>query len=259
MLNDERFSVMIDDAMREQILGAKGQIEDGVSQMVGENYSLMMIETTLPLEGEETTQFMEKLFSDCDSSLDYEYYAIGNSPMSYEMQQSFDKELLFITLLTAVAIFIVVAITFRKITIPLLLVLLVQTGVYITVTASGLRGYSIYYLALLIVQCILMGATIDYGILFTNYYRENRKTYDIKESLKRAIDGSTHTIFTSGLIMVFVTGVLGFSPIDPTISQICQTVAIGCLSAILLILLILPGCLAALDRMVMKTRKPKNK
>lgn len=257
MLNDERFSVMIDDAMRQQILGAKGQIEDGVSQMVGENYSLMMIETTLPLEGEETTQFMEKLFSDCDSSLDYEYYAIGNSPMSYEMQQSFDKELLFITLLTAVAIFVVVAITFRKITIPLLLVLLVQTGVYITVTASGLRGYSIYYLALLVVQCILMGATIDYGILFTNYYRENRKTYDIKESLKRAIDGSTHTIFTSGLIMVFVTGVLGFSPIDPTISQICQTVAIGCLSAILLILFVLPGCLAALDRMVMKSSKNK--
>jgi long-subunit acyl-CoA synthetase (AMP-forming) len=61
MLNDERFSVMIDDAMRQQILGAKGQIEDGVSQMVGENYSLMMIETTLPLEGEETTQFMEMM------------------------------------------------------------------------------------------------------------------------------------------------------------------------------------------------------
>lgn len=259
MLNDERFSVMIDDAMREQILGAKGQIEDGVSQMVGENYSLMMIETTLPLEGEETTQFMVKLFNDCDSALENEYYAIGNSPMSYEMQQSFDKELLLITLLTAIAIFIVVAITFRKLTIPLLLVLLVQTGVYVTVTASGIRGYSIYYLALLIVQCILMGATIDYGILFTNYYRESRKTHDIKESLKLAIDGSTHTIFTSGLIMVAVTGVLGFSPVEPTISQICQTVAIGCLSAILLILLILPGCLAALDRMVMKTRKPKNK
>ncbi len=259
MLNDERFSVMIDDAMREQILGAKGQLEDGVSQMRGEKYSLMMIDTTLALENEETTAFLDKLFTDCDSALEHDYYVIGNSAMSYEMQQSFDKELLLITLLTAVAIFVVVALTFKSIAIPLVLVLLIQTGVYITVSVSGIRGYSIYYLALLIVECILMGATIDYGILFTNYYRENRKSMGIKEALQAAFEGSTHTIFTSGLIMVFVTGVLGFSPIDPTIGQICQTVSIGALSAILLILFILPGLLAALDRFATKERKKKTK
>lgn len=259
MLNDERFSVMIDDSMRNQILGAKGQLEDGVSQMVGKNYSLMMIETSLPLEGEDTTAFMEKLFKDCDGALKNNYYVIGNSPMSYEMSQTFDTELLMITILTAVAIFLVVAITFRKITIPLILVLLVQTGVYITVFASGVRGYDMYYLALLVVECVLMGATIDYGILYTNYYRESRKTMDIKEALNAAFEGSTHTIFTSGLIMVFVTGVMGFAPIDPTIAQICQTVSIGCLSAIILILFVLPGVLAALDKFVIKERKKKSK
>lgn len=259
MLNDERFSGMIDSEMREQILGAKTQIEDGLSQMKGENYSLLMIDTTLDLESDETTSFISELIKDCDSALGKEYYLIGNSPMSYEMQQSFDKEMLLITLLTAISIFIVVAITFRKLSIPLILVLLVQCGVYITVSASGIRGYSLYYLAMLIVQCILMGATIDYGILFTNYYCEYRKTLGIKEALTAAFDGSTHTIFTSGLIMVFVTGVLGFSPIDPTIAQICQTVAIGALSAIILILFILPGLLAAFDKLVTKEKKSKNK
>ncbi len=257
MLEDERFSALIDEAAKEQIRGAKGQLEDGLSQMKGKNHSLMMIDTVYPVEGEEINQFIEELIKECDANLEGEYYLIGNSPMSYEMSQSFDKEMLLITLLTAIAIFLVVAITFRSISIPLILVLLVQSGVYITVAVTGLRGYSIYYLALLIVQCILMGATIDYGILFTNYYRENRKTKGIRESLAAAYNGSTHTILTSGLIMVFVTGVLGFAPIDPTISQICLTVSIGALSACILILFILPGVLAAFDKLTSKDKKKK--
>ena len=257
MLNDPRLASLIDKDMKEQILGAKKQLEDGLKQMKGDKYSLMMIDTVLPLEGDETTEFIENLINDCDTSLKNDYYLIGNSPMSYEMQQSFDKELLFITLLTAIAIFLVVAITFRSITIPLILVLLVQSGVYITVAVSGMLGYSVYYLALLVVQCILMGATIDYGILFTNYYRENRKAMSIRDAINAAYDGSMHTIFTSGLIMVFVTGVIGFAPVDPTISQICQTIAIGATAAILLILFVLPGVLAALDKLTSKDKKKK--
>ncbi len=257
MLEDESFSALINEETKEQILGAKSQLDGGLEQMKGENYSLMMLDTTLSVEAEETSKFIEDLIKECDEKLEGNYYLIGNSPMSYEMSQSFDKEMLLITLLTAVAIFLIVAITFRSLSIPLILVLLVQCGVYITVAVSGLRGYSVYYLALLIVQCILMGATIDYGILFTNYYRENRKTKDIKDALTAAFDGSTHTIFTSGLIMVFVTGVLGFSPIDPTISQICLTVSIGALSACILILFILPGVLAAFDKLTSKDKKKK--
>lgn len=257
MLKDERFSVMIDGAVREQILGAKSQLDSGIEQMRGKNYSLMMIDTSLPVEAEETSVFIENLIKECDGKLEGNYYLIGNSPMSYEMSQSFDKEMLLITLLTAVAIFLVVALTFRSITIPLILVLIVQMGVYVTVAVTGFMGNSMYYLAYLIVQCILMGATIDYGILFTNYYREHRKDKNIKAALKEAYDGSTHTIFTSGLIMVFVTGVLGFAPIDPTISQICLTVSIGALSACLLILFVLPGVLAAFDKLTSKDKKKK--
>ena len=256
MINDPRLATLIDGEMKAQIRGAKTQLNDGVKMMRGKNHSLMMIDTSLALEGAETTAFIEDLVKDCDSSLSGKYYLVGNSPMSYEMQQIFDRELLTITLLTAIAIFLVVAITFRSIPIPLILVLLVQCGVYITVSVSGFLGYSVYYLALLVVQCILMGATIDYGILFTNYYRESRATMSVKDSIKVAYDGSTHTIFTSGLIMVFVTAVIGFSPVDPTIAQLCQTISIGAASAILLILFVLPGLLAAFDRF---TAKPKKK
>jgi predicted RND superfamily exporter protein len=182
------------------------------------------------------------------------FYLIGNSAMNYEMEGSFGREMLIISLLTALSIFLVVLLTFRSFIIPTILILIVQCGVFITVAAIGLQGFSIYYLALLIVQSILMGATIDYGILFTNYYREKREVMDSKGALKAAYEGSVHTILTSGLIMILVTGIVGYCFEDPVVGQICRTIAIGALSASSLILFVLPGLLATFDRFVVKKK-----
>ena len=102
-----------------------------------------------------------------------------------------------------------------------------------------------------------MGATIDYSILFTNYYRENRKRLGIKEALAAAHQGSIHTILTSGLIMILVTGVVGYLFSDPTVGQICQTISMGALCATLLILFVLPGLLAACDRLLTGSWRPR--
>ena len=259
MVNDPKFSTFLSEDLKDEIIEMKSQLDDGIAQLLGENHSLMMIETSLPVESEETTRFMDSLIELCAEKLTNQVYFIGNTPMNYEMEQSFDEELLHITILTAVAIFVVVMITFRSIWIPLILVLIVQCGVYVTMSVNYLMDFSIYYLALIIVQCILMGATIDYGILFTNYYRENRKTMDVKDALTAAYNGSIHTILTSGLIMVTVTGAVGFSPVDPTIGQICKIISIGSLSAILLILFVLPGLLAAFDKLIVRKKKEKIK
>lgn len=255
VLEDPRFAIVLNDSFRQDIQDTKTQLEDGIRQLKGPRYSLLMLTTSLPSESEETTEFLRELHEQCGNRLGGEYYLIGNSPMNYEMEQSFGGEMLLITLLTALSIFLVVALTFRSLTIPLILVLIVQCGVYVTMTINGILGYSMYYLAILIVQCILMGATVDYGILFTNYYREKRKTLGIREALEASYEGSIHTILTSGLIMILVTGIIGFSPVDPTIGQICQTISLGALSATLLILFVLPGLLAAFDRFVVKKEK----
>ena len=202
---------------------------------------------TVPEEGEVTNAFYEKMEKSL-KELSGDYYLVGSSAMNYEMSQTFSKELLLITLLSAGAIFLVVLITFRSLGVPIVLVLLVQTGVYITISAVGFQGYSINYLALLIVQCILMGSMIDYGILYSNYYREARRTCGRPEALKQAYAGAIHTILTSGLIIVTVTGILGQCFGEPTIEQIIQTISIGALSAIILILFVLPGVLACFDR-----------
>lgn len=249
-LDNPLLAAFINEETKEQISGMSGMLDSAKNMLVGPDHSLMMIYTTLPVESDETENFIRGLKRRLDEEAPGRYYLIGNSPMSVEMEDSFDAELLLITLLTAAAIFIVVAVTFRKLLIPVLLVSLVQCGVFMTITTTWLLGYSMYYLAIIIVQCILMGATVDYAILMTNYYREVRQTLEKDSALRETYEKSVHTVLTSGMFMILVTGALGFSPIDPTISQICQSIALGALSATLLVMFVLPGMLSALDRVV---------
>ncbi len=255
LVNDPKFSMVISDDMKAQLGGFKDTLTGGIAMLKGESYSRMIFQTVYPTESKQTAQFLNLINEIARKKMANEIYLIGNSPMTQEMSQTFDNELLFITLLTSIAIFIIVAISFRSLIIPALLVLIVQCGVYITITVVGWQGYSIYFLALLIVECILMGATIDYGILLTNYYREHRKKLEPKDALKQAYKGSMHTIMTSGLIMVLVTGIIATFYTDPTVSQICRTISIGVFSAIILIVFILPGVLATFDKAITKERK----
>lgn len=254
LLNNPLLGGMISPEIRETVSGAKEKLDSGMSMLKSGNWSRMIIYSTLPVESEKTDALM-KLLTDAGNSLEGKCYLIGNSAMSYEMQGTFSGELWTITLLTAAAIFLIVLISSRSLVVPVLLVLIVQLGVYITVTVVGWQGYQIYFLALLVVECILMGATIDYGILFTNYYRENRIHLSAPDALKASYDGSIHSIMTSGLIIVMITGIFGYTYPDPTIAEICRTIATGALSAILVILLILPGLLATLDRLIIRKKQ----
>ncbi|MBQ9045162.1 MAG: MMPL family transporter [Oscillospiraceae bacterium] len=232
----------------------RGEIETQKAQMIGEHWSRVVIQTTYPEDSDETTAFLDTLYARCEQDFSGETYLIGTSAMVHEMEANFSREYLTVTLITAAAIFLVVLLTFRSPVIPLLLVLLVQCGVYITVTAMGWQGYDVYYLALLIVQGILMGATIDYAILFSNYYRELRRTTDRLGALRGAYANSIHTIMTSGLILIGVTAILGVFCTTQSIAQVCTTIALGSTSAVVLILLILPGLLSAFDRLIAKKR-----
>lgn len=235
------------------------RMRDGIAsqkaQLCGKDRSRMIIQTTYPEDSEETSAFMDALYARCERDFAGQTYLIGTSAMVHEMEAGFSREYLTVSLVTAAAIFLVVLLTFRSAVIPLLLVLLVQCGVYMAVTLMGWQGYDVYYLALLVVQGILMGATIDYAILFSSYYRELRRTQTRGGALRGAYANSIHTIMTSGLILILVTAILGAFCPTQSISQVCTSIALGTTSAVVLILFILPGLLSAFDRWVIR-RKP---
>ncbi len=251
------FSAMIHDEIRQQIAGAGELIEENAARLEGEHYGRVILTTIYPEDSAGTRAFISALRDRCKSLLEGNIWLIGTSVMNEEMAQTFDAELNRITLLSAAAIFLVVALTFRSLLIPLALVMTVQCGIYLTMAFIGLSGSGIYYLALLMVQCILIGATIDYGILYTSYYRESRRRADLASAIRSAYDGALHTILTSALIMILAAGVLGLVFANPAIGEICLTISRGAVSATLLIMFVLPGVLAALDRFISRQEKAR--
>ncbi len=267
ILNDTRFNNKIDDDKREMINDAKKTIDDAKKMLVGSNHSRAIINTTLSAEGEKTFNFIEDLKS-AISNKKATVYVIGNSPMALEMSKSFGGEMDFITILTMVSIFIVVAITFRSLLIPSILVLIIQTAVWITMSILSFTGSSVYFIALIIVQAILMGATIDYAILYTSYYLENRKKQkdsshelyykNIKTAVIESYNKSIHTIITSASVLVIVTFIVGkFDEGSAIAAKICMTVSEGTLCSAIIILLILPALLASCDKIILRRKIKK--
>ena len=250
VVDDPRFAGMISDETRQMIADAGQVIRENAEKLEGKQYGRVILTTIYPEDSEETRAFLRTLSERCENLLEGETWLIGTSAMNREMSQTFDAEMNRITLISALAIFIVVALTFRSLIIPLILVLTVQCGIYLTMTFIGLSGGGMYYLAILMVQCILMGATVDYAILYTSYYREQRLHADRPEAISGAYTGSLHTILTSASIMIVAAGILGFVFANPAIGEICLTISRGAISATLIIVFILPGVLAALDRFV---------
>lgn len=251
MLSDPMYSRFIDDSAKVGITSIKQSVTEGLGNLRGEKFSIATIVSGYQSESQETFDFIKGLYDDCDRTFEGDYYLIGESVMYNEMNEGFKKEMLVVTLLTILVIFIIVAITFRSFIVPVFLLLIVLSAVYVCLFVGGLGGKSMNYLAYLVTQSILMGATIDYAILFTGYYREKRrKKLSIADSLRKAYKNSTHSIMTSGLILILCPYIMSLLLTDPTLSTILSSISVGALSAILLIVFVLPGLLAAFDRIV---------
>ena len=254
ILPDERFTDFIDDDMRKEISDAKTDIKENKEKLVGDKYSRVILNTTLDLESDETYEFLQNIYDKLNGC---EFYIIGDSPMSYEMSKTFENEFNFISIITMLAIFVVVAFTFKSIGIPIILVLLIQSAVYMTMGILGILGESVYFIAVLIVQSILMGATIDYAIVYTTYYLESRENnLDVKESIINAYNKSICTILTSSSILIIATFLVGAFA-SGIVSKICKTLAQGVFCSTVLILLILPPTLAFVDKFIMKKKRNK--
>ena len=249
LLNDPALESVVPDSARLMVALAREEMLQGVGQLRGENYSGAVLLSTYAVESDSTFAFVDQLRSLADAYLPTTHYWIGESEMYKELKEGFPSELLLLTLLTVLSIFLIVAVNFRSVFIPIPLVMTIMSGVYVNIWASGLGGGNMYYLSYLIVQGILMGATIDYTILFTHYFLEARKRLQgVEESLTAAYNGSSHSILTSGLILVIVPAVLCMIIDDAMIAGILRSLSIGATAILTLTLFVLPGVLAIIKK-----------
>jgi predicted RND superfamily exporter protein len=252
---DEAYKPFITEDLAASLSGAGEALEAAKRQFVGGTHSRVILSTRFKEESPATSAFLAGMERGMEG-LSGERYIIGASAMAYEMSRDFPSEMNFITILSAVAIFAVVAVAFRSLSVPLILTCVVQCAVFITMGLAYFQGNPMYYLPLLIVQCLLLGATVDYGILLTSCYIEARREMGAREALADALGRSIHTIATSSLLLVTITGVLGamLTVSDSAISEILLTIARGGVCAAALTTLVLPGLLAAFDRFVVRRR-----
>lgn len=250
---DPRVSSFMGPEASEQLEMSKQMMTEQMGMLRQQEYSILAIMTSLEDESPETYAFTDSLISEVTAVLgENRFYPMGESVMYREMRNGFGHEMTIVTLYTILAIFLIVALSFKSVIIPTILVIMVMTAMYINVIFAGVFSGGMLYLAYLIAQSILMGATIDYGILFANYYREHRRRLEKYKAVREAYHGSIRTIMTSGLIMVLGTGVMSVLVTDQTIAAIVGSIAVGASVAILLILFVLPGVLVAFDKWIVQ-------
>ena len=250
LMNDSTFASFFTPQVRTSLNDAREQIVSAKAQLRSENYSRYTLNVECAPDSAEMSEFLNDLRANVkDEAGESGIYIVGEGPMIQEMQASFSDEFNFISIITIIAIFLIVLITFRNIAIPVLLVAVVQSAFCWDMVLSYALGNSIYYVALIVVQSILMGATIDYSILYTTNYRESRATMGVKTAIQDAYQRSIRTILMSGGILVLVTGILGLFATGLT-GKICLIISEGALISVLMVLFIVPGSVAALDKII---------
>ena len=107
--------------------------------------------------------------------------------------------MLKVNLLAVAAVFLVLVLTLRSLFLPVILVLGIETAIWLNLSIPYFMNQEIFYLAYLIISSIQLGATVDYAILLTNRYRENRQTFDKHQAVVHTVSDVTVSILTSGL------------------------------------------------------------
>ncbi len=227
-------------------------IQDAEAQLIGENYVRMVFNIDGEVESEETFAFIERIGEKIKSYCPEAVFA-GDSMSSYDLNASFGTDNIKISLLTILFVYVILMFTFRSWGIPLPLVLAIQGAIFINFSWYVLSGTNLFFFVYLIVSSIQMGATIDYAIVFTNRYRDLRRTAEKREAVIEALNQSFPTIVTSGTIMAVAGFLIGYLVTDPLIASLGMCLGRGVVVSILSVMLVLPALLTIFDKPLAKT------
>lgn len=216
----------------------------------GPHYARMLIELNVSSAGEEAQEAIRRIMALAEGLYGEDYYMTGTGMSVYDIGHAFTGDLRRVNLITLAAIFLIVALSFRSLSVPLVLVFVIEGAIWISMAISKLTHQPIFFISYLICVSIQMGATIDYGILLTDHYRALRQTLAPKPALMEALRLSLPTVLTSGIILVTAGFTVGKVCSIYYISSIGLLLSRGALISVILVLTLLPALLVLLDRFV---------
>lgn len=228
------------------------QISFAKANLESENYSRITFNINGGVEDDDVFELIKTLKSGVSDFYE-ERYITGESVVCYEMSEYFMKDNLMVCLFTDLFILVILLITFRNISLPIILILAIQGGIFINFAIPFLSKTSISFIGYLIISAIQMGATIDYAIVLTNRYRGIRKDFtDRYDAMAAATNAVFPTILTSGVILT-ATGFVMSMLSSGVVAQLGLLLGVGTLTSIIIVLFVLPSLLLVTEKVVDKT------
>ncbi len=229
--------------------------EETYSKLCSDEYTRMVISVDAEYEGDETFALVKKVRNTAEKYYPGEWYLAGEGVSTYDLMNTITKDMEKVNLVAIGAVFLVLLLTMKSIVLPILLVLGIETAIWINLSIPYFMGQRIFYIAYLIISSIQLGATVDYAILLTERYRESRQTMEKKKAITETLSAVTVSILTSGSALTVVGFLLGIVSTHGLLSQLGFFLGKGTLCSLVIVLFALPGMLYLFDGTFIKKKK----
>ena len=223
------------------------------SKLKSDNYEIMFVCSDYSSATDEVNAQIASI-NDIVKSYDPTGMVIGEAPLMKDLEDTTSVDLVTVNTVSILAIFVIVMIVFKSISLPAILVTVIEFAIFINMSFSYYRGISQPFVAPIVVGTIQLGATVDYAILMTNRYKTERMAGKEKhEAISIAHKTSFKSILTSGLILFASTvGVALYSNID-MIQSIVILLCRGAIISMIVVLVLLPAMLTLFDKVICYT------
>lgn len=218
-----------------------------------DNYELMFVCSNYKTATDEVNDQIEQL-TQIVKDVDPSSMVIGEAPLTKDLMDVTNVDLTRVSVLSIAAIFIIIMITFKSISLPVILVSVIEFAIFINMAIPYYSNISLPFVASIVIGSIQLGATVDYAILMTSRYHKERMNGKSKEeAVSIAHRTSIKSIIISGSCFFAATfGITLYSSID-MIASICTLLARGAVISVVVVVSILPAMLWIFDGLITRT------
>lgn len=217
------------------------------------DYQLMMIGSEYKVASDEVNAQVAAL-NDIVKRYDADGLLIGEAPATKDLIEITAHDFKVVSVLSMAVIFVIILLTFRSITLPVILVSVIELAIMINLGLSYYIGDSLPFIASVVIGTIQLGATVDYAILMTTRYKAERSSgKDKHDSIGIALQTSMKSVIVSALGFFAATIGVAFVSKIGMISSLCMLLARGALISMVVVLTVLPSMFMLLDPVICKT------
>lgn len=213
-------------------------------------YSNIIIQLGTDIDDPETGELIEKI-KNTTSGYYGKYYLTGESVLNNDIRIISTKDFRNVSFLSIGLVALIIGISFRSFSIPALLILIIQSGIWFNMAIPYFSGTSLSFMTPIFIGAIQLGATIDYAILFTSRYKENRQIFSRNdEAAMQAVRDSGKSIFSSAFILFAATLVIALFSSIKTTKEFTLIIGRGAIVSMVISLIGLPVMFIIFDRFI---------